>query len=66
MGYFFFIALSLCLSETYNKVSSIILTIILRTVPLRTSNGVSAIDHVTKVNWQMSAMLNSDIVVILE
>ena len=66
LGYFFFITPSLYLSETYNKVNSIILTIIIRTAPLRTSYGVCAIDRVTKVNWQMSAMLNSDIVVILE
>ena len=49
---------------TYNKVSSIIRTIIIRTVPQRSSYGVCAIDRVTKVNWQVSAMLNSDIVVI--
>ena len=35
-------------------------------MPLRTSYGVCAMDHVTKANWQVSAMLNSDIVVILE
>ena len=66
MEYFFSITPSLFLNETYNKVSSIILTIIIRTAPLHTSYGVCAIDRVTKVNWQMSAMLNLAVVVILE
>ena len=50
LGYFFSIAPSLYLSETYNKVNSIILTIIVRTAPPCTSYGVCAIDRVTKVN----------------
>ena len=31
-----------------------------------TSYDVCVINHVAKVNWQMSAMLNSDIIIILE
>ena len=57
---------SLYLSETYSKVSSIMLTTILSTLPLHTSYSVCAIDRVAKVNWQMSAMWKSDIIVILE
>ena len=63
LGYFFFIAPSLYLSEMYSKLNSIITYYYYAD---RASYGVCAIDRVTEVNWQVSAMLNSDIFVILE